>query len=29
MFRKAKSALLAAKMIAISGDHVRDLTRQW
>jgi hypothetical protein len=29
IFRKAKSALLAAKMVAINGDHVRDLTRQW
>jgi hypothetical protein len=28
-FRKAKSALLAAKMLAISGDRVRDLTRRW
>jgi AAA domain len=28
-FRKAKSALLAAKMVAINGEHVRDLTRQW
>ncbi|MBV8916415.1 MAG: hypothetical protein JOZ05_25680 [Acetobacteraceae bacterium] len=27
--RKAKSALLAAKMIAINGDRVRDLTHQW
>jgi hypothetical protein len=28
-FRKAKSDLQAAKMIAINGEHVRDLTRQW
>ena len=28
-FRKAKSELLAAKMIAIDGERVRDLTRQW
>ena len=27
--RKAKSDLLAAGMIAIDGEHVRDLTRQW
>jgi hypothetical protein len=27
--RKAKSDLLAAKMIAINGEHVRDLTRPW
>jgi hypothetical protein len=28
-FRKAKSDLQAAKMVAISGNHVRDLTRRW
>jgi hypothetical protein len=28
-FRKAKSALQAAKMLAISGDRVCDLTRRW
>jgi hypothetical protein len=28
-FRKAKSALLAAKMLAISGERVCDLTHQW
>jgi hypothetical protein len=29
VFRKAKSALQAAKMLAISGDHVCDLTCRW
>jgi hypothetical protein len=28
-FRKAKSALQAAKMLAINGDRVCDLTRRW
>ena len=28
-FRKAKSALLAAKMLAINGDRVCELTHQW
>jgi hypothetical protein len=28
-FRKAKSDLQAAKMVAINGEHVRDLTHKW
>ena len=28
-FRAAKSELMAASMVAIDGERVRDLTRQW